>query len=557
MAALSDALVGHWPLAGDTADHSPLAHPTQNSGVELGARGPGGRPGTAAHFGGGGVRLEVADHASLRFGTGDLSLAAWVHTAAIGGDVIGSIVSKFDPDSRQGLHLYGLTQAGVTSTAQPNFRHLQFGIDAARVDPAWTDCGRPGNAIFVPALLSTGNLLYAATLELGDGEAGGLWRYDGGQKWVSLGNPARSSVIHSAVQFDGRLYCGTGRYIGAGSALPEPRNQTPGGTVWRLDPEAPAAGWEYCGHPGAEGATPEEEPVRGFSTGKADDVVALTVYRGALYCASNHRRGVFRYEGGQEWTAVGLADQRVMTFTIYRGRLYALINGGPVYRYESGADWTLCGCPDRSTQTYGATTLGGALYVGTWPEGELFRYAGGEAWTCIGRVGYEREVMGLAHYNGKMYLGTLPMANVWRLDGTRFTLTGTLDHSAAPLRRVWSLAVHQGRLFAGTLPSGHVWALEAGKMATWDHTFPGGWHHVAAVKEGGRLKLYVDGSAVAWSTPFHPADYDLSNDQPLQIGFGAYEYFDGLLSDVRIYRRALRERELAELAQPDSAASAS
>jgi hypothetical protein len=351
------------------------------------------------------------------------------------------------------------------------------------------------------------------------------------------------------VEYDGALYCGAGRYIGAGSALPEPKNQVPGGTVWRLDPAAPETGWDYCGHPGAEGATPEDQPVQGFRTGKADDVVALTVYRGALYCASNHRQGVFRYGGGQQWTPVGLDDQRIMTFTIYRGRLYALINGGPVYRYEGGADWTFCGVPERSTQTYAAVTQEGRLHVGTWPEGELFRYDGGEAWTRIGRVGYEREVMGLAHYNGKMYLGTLPMANVFRLDGNRFTLTGTLDQTPAALRRVWSLAVYQGRLFAGTLPSGRVLALEAGKMATWDQTLPGGWHHVAAVKDGGRLKLYVDGVAVAWSAPFHRADYDLSNEQPLQIGFGAYEFFSGLLSDVRVYRGALAPHEVARLAR--------
>ena len=73
--------------------------------------------------------------------------------------------------------------------------------------------------------------------------------------------------------------------------------------------------------------------------------------------------------------------------------------------------------------------------------------------------------------------------------------------------------------------------------------------HVAAVKDGGRLKLYVDGAAVAWSAPFHPGDYDLTTDQPLRIGAGAYDAFDGLLSDVRVYRGALAPHDVAELAR--------
>ncbi len=35
---------------------------------------------------------------------------------------------------------------------------------------------------------------------------------------------------------------------------------------------------------------------------------------------------------------------------------------------------------------------------------------------------------------------------------------------------------------------------------------------------------------------------------PLQIGFGAYEHFDGLMSDVRLYNRALNAGEVAVLA---------
>ena len=42
--------------------------------------------------------------------------------------------------------------------------------------------------------------------------------------------------------------------------------------------------------------------------------------------------------------------------------------------------------------------------------------------------------------------------------------------------------------------------------------------------------------------------YDLSNDQPLLIGFGAHDYFNGLMSDLRLYNRALTEPEIIGLA---------
>jgi len=233
---------------------------------------------------------------------------------------------------------------------------------------------------------------------------------------------------------------------------------------------------------------------------------------------------------------------------VYRGELYALHNGGPVSRYEGGEAWADCGCPEGSTQTYSAVVYRGRLHVGTWPEGTVDRYEGGQEWRSLGRVAYEREIMGMALYNGKVYLGALPMANVYRLDDGAFILMGNLDDSPVVLRRVWSMATFDGKLYAGTLPSGRVWSMEAGKMATWDHAFPPGWHHVAAVKDQRRLKVYVDGKLAACSSPFHPSAYDVTNDRPLEIGFGGFEHFHGLLSDVRLYARPLTAPTIAELA---------
>ena len=79
------------------------------------------------------------------------------------------------------------------------------------------------------------------------------------------------------------------------------------------------------------------------------------------------------------------------------------------------------------------------------------------------------------------------------------------------------------------------------------------WRHLAAIRERSQLKLYVDGEAVATSAPFDAADYDLSNEQPLQIGMGAHDHFCGRIADVRLYGRALTEREVARLSRRGAA----
>ena len=199
--------------------------------------------------------------------------------------------------------------------------------------------------------------------------------------------------------------------------------------------------------------------------------------------------------------------------------------------------------PD-TTQVYSFAVYQGRLHVCTWPNGSVFVYdpPSKNVWTNVGRLGEEKEVMGVAVYNGKLYAGTLPLGAVFRYDGpNRWTLTGQLDTTPdVTYRRVWSMAVYQGRLFAGTLPSGHVFSLEAGKCATYDRELAPGWRHVAAVKAGGPLKLYVDGQCVATSSQFDPAEYDLSNPSPLRIGFGQHDYFNGRMRDLRLYRRRAR-----------------
>lgn len=540
-------LIAHWPLDSDCEARGGDALESRACNVEMRPAGPGAPGPTAAFFNGIDSQIVVPDHPRLHLGSSDFSIAVWLHTDAANGDVVGDVVSKFDPAARRGFGLGIVSNIGVTTTAQANCRNIQFGIDQGRVDAAWTDRGRPGNAAKVMALHVSGGDLFAGTFELEADQTGHLWRYAGDRDWQDLGaTPDGSNAVPTVARHEGALYCGTGRYNPLGSCMGEARNPKPGGKVYRIESDGK---WTDCGRPGGDDATPEEKPVSGYETGKADDVAGLTVFRGDLYCTSNHRRGAFRYEGGKDWRYIG-PDRRILSFTIFRRELYALINGGPVYRYREGADWEHCGGPATSSQTYSAATHYGELYVGTWPEGEVYRYDGGQAWAKVARLGYEREVMGMAAYNQKMYAGTLPMANVWRLDDGGFTFMGNLDPTpTAFLRRVWSMAVYNGKLYGGTLPSGHVLSLGAGVVASCDRALPTGWRHLAAVRQGDRLRLYLDGQPAGESETFAGTDYDLTAaGRELTIGFGGHTWFHGAMSDLRLYDRPLAPAEAEALA---------
>ncbi len=130
MTLKGEGLVGHWRFSGDARDASPAGHQANVYGVEFGAEGPDRKVGGAARFNGKDAWLEIPDHPSLHFGSGDFSAAVWIHTEVYD-DTIGDILSKFDPSARQGINFGVVSHAGVTS-AQTNYRNVHFGIDAGR-----------------------------------------------------------------------------------------------------------------------------------------------------------------------------------------------------------------------------------------------------------------------------------------------------------------------------------------------------------------------------------------------------------------------------------------
>ena len=484
-----------------------------------------------AVFDGRGAHIVVPPSTGLGLGAGDFTLSVEIHTDEVLDDVPGDIASCYDPDTRTGFQFSLLNNAGVTA-AQANYRHLHFGIDAGS-EGEWVDCGRPGNNLRVYSLCVFDGDLYAGTFETGADEAGGLYRYDGEAGWELCGQPDAANTVASLCVYNGDLYLGTSRYRAGGSALPESENQNPGGAMYRY-----AGGGEFVPVGRLEGA---------------DSCAGMAVYRGELYAIPYYSQGVFRYQGGDRWAHCGTPGRRLMSLGVFNGHLYGAGNeggeSGGVFRYAGGSEWLHAGGQEGVSQVYSFAAHEGKWHVGTWPEGKVFRDDGGDPWTCVGRLGDEQEVMAMAVFNGKLYAGTLPLGQVYRYDGGEaWTLTGQLDTTPdVKYRRVWSMAVYRGRLFAGTLPSGRVYALEAGANVTFDRELAPGWRRLAAVREGGRLSLFVDGERVASSSTFDPSAFDLTTDRPLRIGAGAIDTFRGRMRDLRLYSRALTETEIAGL----------
>lgn len=525
----SDGVLGHWPLRKDGQDLSGNGLHGRPRDVVFGAPGPGGKEGRAARFEGRTSVIDVADHPKLRLGTSDFSIAVWAKLDKDLDDHPGDILSKFDPVKRQGFN-FGVLSLNCT-TSRANTRNVYFGIDNGHVESAWTDCGRPGNGIFVMALAVHGGHLFAGNCEPGKDEAGHVYRYASGQRWIDCGSPDRSNAVSALASFQGNLYAGTAKYRVRGSALAESLNTNLGGRIYRYERDGK---WVECGEiPGAEA------------------IACLAEFKGKLYASSLYSPAVYRYEGGSKWVSCGPGPKRVQALAVFNGHIYGTSYDGPqVYRYVKDAQWEVVGVLPETTQTYGFAVHDGRLHVSNWPKALVYRYEGEQRWTNVGRLGSELEAMGLAVHNGKLYGGTLPLAEVHRFDGDgKWTSTGQLDRTPdVKYRRAWTMATYQGRLYVGTLPSGRVYSLEAGQNVTHDNELPAGWHHLAAVRAGKSLRLYVDGKQVAQSA-LVPAEYDLSCARPLRIGFGGQDYFNGSLSDLRLYRRALADAEIATLAQ--------
>ncbi|MBW7890065.1 MAG: LamG domain-containing protein [Chitinophagaceae bacterium] len=529
---LSQGLAGYWPLSGDISDKSGNDLQTiMHGSVQLNVADANSQSNSAASFDGRSAWLEVPANPKLQLGTGDFSVAGWIHTEEALDDVPGDIISQYDPSSRKGFHLSLKTNDVTTNPA--NTRQLDFGIDD-NLSSTWEEYGRPGNALLAFGLVNYKGELYAATCEAGATERGHVYRYTGDRKWVDCGFLDSSNSVISFAVLNGELYAGTGHYRVGGSSLPESENIKPGGRVFRY--VAPDK-WEDCGQ------LPEVDCIGG-----------MVVYNGKLYATSMKPPASFyRYEGGKEWVDCGVPDgKRVVNMAVYDGYLYATSwDWGHVYRYD-GNTWTDCGQVGEekvNTQTYAFAVYRGNLYVATWASGRVYRFDGIKQWTDIGRLGEELEVMGMLVHNGRLIAGTLPLGEVYSYEGdTTWLMMDQLDKTPdVKYRRVWTMAEYDGKVFCSTLPSGKIYGYEAGKSVMSPDEISAGWQHVAAIKTADRLRLFVNGKIVSETKIPDSVKMNLNNGLPLQIGFGPNDYFNGRLRELRLYNRALNEREIRAL----------
>jgi len=464
-------------------------------------------------------------------GTDDFTVSLKLHTVGTDAETVGDLLTKFDPDSRTGFQLGVITNAGVTNS-QANVRQVQFGLDAG-TEPVIVDCGRPGNNVYIFSLISHKDELYCSTCEPNVGEAGHVYRYAGDETWEDCGAPDLCNAVSALASFNGELYAGTAKYNLAGSKLTPSMNENRGGGIYRYLGNKQ---WEDCGR-----------------IGECPAVFGLIQYRGSLVASSLYApAGVYSYAGGQKWNFLGTApdNKRVEAMTVYKGQIYGTgFNAGEIYRYEGGTNWKTVGVLPDTTQTYGFAIYGGELYVSTWPTAIVYRYVSDGVWEPCGRPGMELESMPLAVYNGKMYTGTLPLGELYRYDGgSNWGRIEQLDKTVdATYRRAWSMAVHQGKLYCGTLPSGRVYSIEVGQVVTADLPAKEGWQHIAVVRSGNDLSLYLNGHPAAKKTFAGAQPLNLANAKSWLVGGGNHSPLRGGLRDLRIYRAPLDQEAIHKL----------
>lgn len=550
-------LVGYWKLHGDCRDSSGHNNHGVNRGVNL----------DGGVFDGVSAYVEVPMSDSLKLGTGDFSVSAWVHTEKQLDDIVGDVLEIYDPKLRRGITLSINSTAGGFQS-QGTDRHVYFGIDNAR-QSEWQDCGRPNEASnYVSASMTVyqGNLYAATTGGKKEQDWCHVYRYAGGREWIDCGRVGgyKTQGVGPLIVHEEHLYAATWtvdwtRVVEGGF---DP------GRVYRY---AGGTQWEDCGQPSGNRT-----------------LNCIASFGGKLYVGGGPETwGVFVQDGAEGWEPSMVFPKEgprrcfPHSMMVFNGKLFTCY---PFVFSFDGKQWAYAGIPifDRRDflQLYCFVAHQGKLCVGSWPESKVAVYQGGEDWHEIGRVGEDgTEVNGLVVYNGKLYGGSLPRAEVCRYDGgTRWTSLKRFyspqgwtpapprNKNSNPTRtqvnewvRLTGLTIYDGKLFASTgsctssvedAPSdvrGKVYSMEAGKCVSYDDDLGPGWKHIVAVREAGYLKLYVDGKQVAKSSPFTQDEYDVSTDRPLRIGFGQTDYFNGKISEVRIYDRALSESQIQNL----------
>lgn len=553
-------LIAHWPLRGDARDHVGTAH-GQAENVKFGGQ-PAGPASGGAVFNGQDARIQVPSSDALNVGTGDFSLTAWVRCETPFRSTLGDLVSKFDPAARRGINLH-VSGSSPAYSAMSDTRHVHFGIDDGHVS-GWTDHGKPwpSNSL-ISALVAFNGELYCGIADADRPEdRAHVFRFGGGDRWIDCGrlgtDPNHHSVMSMLVH-DGKLYAGTGIWdwvqaLGGLKGAPAPAPTSvfvyEGGTRWR-----------------------DIGPV-----GNGSRVLCLASFNGELYAGMDSvgKGHAWRYDG-RKWTDCGSPDGKNFECLLpWGGTLYAATHGN-IYEYGGGQVWRRIGtAPHDINQIHSMQVVGGKILLGTWPQGYVLRREGDDKWERIGRLGLPEghklcnEVMDLTVYNGKLYAGLIPKAEVYRYekDGD-WTVLGSLarrpdwsEDITATWARITCVTAARGRLFVGTgscqgraldapvdASLGRVFSMQAGQVVSHERDLGGAWTHLAALRRGRNLELYINGQLTASTSLRDGPAFNLGNAAPLWIGFGAQNFFHGAIADLRLYNGALSTEAIHGLAR--------
>jgi hypothetical protein len=166
------------------------------------------------------------------------------------------------------------------------------------------------------------------------------------------------------------------------------------------------------------------------------------------------------------------------------------------------------------------------VYAGVIPKAEVYRYERDGDWTLLGHLAQRPD------WEVNNYPTWLRVLCLTSFQGRLFGCTGSCKGRALDAKADASM--------------GRIYSIQAGQVVSHERDIGGEWTHLAGVREGRKLKLYVNGKLAATSELRDGPAFNLSNNLPLLIGFGAQNYFTGWLSDVRLYDGALDAGTLAK-----------
>jgi hypothetical protein len=317
----------------------------------------------------------------------------------------------------------------------------------------------------------------------------------------------------------------------------------------------------------------------------------MASYNGDLYAGidkfHNEKRQIvpgrcFKYDPaakeGSKWIDCGAPDnQNLETLMPFDGKLYCSTHYG-IYIYQGDQKWQNIGFkPHNITQIHSIEAYRGKVHIGTWPQGYALRYEGDKKWAITGRLGIEEakpgeneinEINDLAIHNGKMYAGVIPLSEVYRYESDgNWTMLKSLGQQPkttrtddATWRRLTAMASFQGKLYAGTGSChgstentdpgdtlGRVYSIEAGHVVSHEHDIGHDWTHIAVVRRGKELQLYINGKLSTSSSTPAGREFDLTNTEPMLIGLGAQNYFTGAIAELRLYNKALDANAVQQL----------